>query len=164
MQQQIDGGGGRRVEAARWWRRQHSGGWFTVAFHYIKTFLNNKTAVSRGEDIHKRRQTGQWTVFDHASCLCAETWWRRTRCLLRHHPSTCSFYKHTDTNLLLLPPRPTQRLSLFKARIWKRPVHWCLKRPKETFKFSSFCMTFLFLTLSVFSVRFRRRWRREITR
>lgn len=83
MQQQIDGGGGRRVEAARWrQRRQHSGGWFTAAFHYIKTFLNNKMAVSGGEDIHKSRQTGQCTVFDHASCLCAETWWRRTSCLL----------------------------------------------------------------------------------
>ncbi|CAB1440289.1 unnamed protein product [Pleuronectes platessa] len=34
-------------------------------FHYIKTFLNNKPAVSAGEDIHKSRQTGQRTVFGH---------------------------------------------------------------------------------------------------
>lgn len=89
------------VEAARRWRQQHSCAWFTAAFHYIKTFLNNKTAVRRGEDIHKSRQMGQRTVFDH---VCVQ---RRDggaeeeeekeeckECLLKHHSWTWSFYKH----------------------------------------------------------------------
>lgn len=132
MQQQIDGGGGRRVGAARWWRWQHSGSWFTAAFHYIKTFLNNKTSVSRGEDIHNSRQTRQSTVFDHAWCLCAETWWRRRWCLLKHHSSTYSFCNQTDRQTQTFCCCFKDRLSLFNAQSENRQkyselCHWGTK-------------------------------------